>query len=57
MSVDTIDTRPPRPKTIILDVEWIEADDDNRAKVVDKDAMREQLEDQLSELEKEWGAV
>lgn len=47
-----------RPKTILLDVEWVEVDDDNMGNVaVDKEAMREQLEDVLSELEKEWGAV
>jgi len=47
-----------RPKTILLDVEWVEVDDENTGGVaVDKDAMRQQLEDQLSELEQEWGAV
>lgn len=47
-----------RPKTILLDIEWVEVDDENLGNVaVDKEAMRAQLEDQLSELEKEWGAV
>lgn len=47
-----------RPNAIVLDIEWVEVDDENLGNLaIDKDAMRSQLEDQLSELEKDWGAV